>query len=213
MKNDLAYHNLLQAFAKGCPICILINQNTTRLIDDLLYERVNDSLTRDRIRESFGFCNRHAWQLQTAGDVSGHSIIYADLLTTLAELFASRKVNQRELRPKRICLVCEQEQEVEREYTAKFIAYFHDSKLQNRYSESAGLCLPHICQVLSQTKDAKLHSELLAIERPKLVALSEELKHLLRKFDYRFTKELLGRERDAWIRAIEKVSGRRKTRP
>ena len=213
MKNDLAYHNLLQAFAKGCPICILINQNTTRLIDDLLYERVNDSLTRDRIRESFGFCNRHAWQLQTAGDVSGHSIIYADLLTTLAELFASRKVNQRALKPKRICLVCEQEQEVEREYTAKLIKYFHDSKLQNRYSESAGLCLPHIYQVIAQTKDAKLHAELLAIEKLKFLALSEELKRLLNTYDYRFTKTQLGKERDAWIRAIEKLSGRRGVRP
>lgn len=211
MNNDPFYYNLLRAFAKGCPICIVINQNTTRLIDDLLYERVNDPITRKRIRESLGFCSRHAWQVQEAGDVLGHSIIYADILSTLTDAAQSLGHFESIYTEKQICLFCEQEREVEQDCLNKFIDCFYDIEFQQAYIKSNGLCLPHIQAVLKQTKNEKFHKDLLELEKEKLNKLVKELKELTRRFDYRFSKEESGQEKDAWIRAVEKISGSKKT--
>lgn len=51
---------ILAALAMGCPICHLVSRRTARWIDTLLYERGNDPVTREQLRHSLGFCNRHA---------------------------------------------------------------------------------------------------------------------------------------------------------
>jgi hypothetical protein len=39
--------------------------------------------------------------------------------------------------------------------------------------------------------------------------LTGELKEFQRKHDYRFSSEVFGPERDSWIRAIEKMVGKK----
>lgn len=210
MSKDLAYHKLLSAFATGCPICGVINQNTNRLIDDLFYERVNDSPTRKRIRESLGFCSRHAWQMQEMGDVLGHSIIYADIISTLIDAVESLS-NFEEVYLKRpICLLCEQEKDIEQNYLDKFISYFYDKEFQDAYIKSRGLCLPHLQAVLKRTKNKKLCKELLAIEKEKLTKLVKTLKELISSFDYRSSHEKSDKSKDIWIKAVEKIAGIKK---
>lgn len=75
------YFNLLDALKEnGCAICALIKKSVHKSMDDFLYEQVNDSGVRKEIKESFGFCNRHAWQLQKFGDGFSQAIVYSDLI-------------------------------------------------------------------------------------------------------------------------------------
>ena len=63
------YFNLLDALKEdGCPICAIIKKAIHKSMDDFLYEQVNDPAIRKQIKESFGFCNRHAWQFQKLGN-------------------------------------------------------------------------------------------------------------------------------------------------
>lgn len=210
MNQDLVYHKLLNALNFGCPICVIINQNTSRLIDDLLYERVNDPATRKEIRAGLGFCNHHAWKLQAAGDAFSHSIIYVDILNNLITAAESVRNFENIYTQKQLCLFCEQEKEIELNYLNKFVDYFYEKEFLQKYIKSNGLCLPHIQMILKQSKNEKFRKDLLKLEKEKMDRLVKELKEIIRRSDYRFNQQELGKEKDAWIRAIEKISGSKK---
>ena len=75
------YFNLLDALKEqGCPVCFVIKKNAQKFMDNFLYESVNDPGIRKQIKESVGFCNRHAWQLQKFGDGFGLGIVYEDIM-------------------------------------------------------------------------------------------------------------------------------------
>ena len=202
------YHDLLEALLEGCPICIVVGRNTERLIDALLYERVTDPATRQRLRQSLGFCNRHAWQVRASGDVLGQTILYEDLMTTIADRLQARDFPA----PGMICPVCEEEESLERLCIRKFIEHFRDSEFQRRYQGSTGVCLPHLSRTLTESKDAELCAEIVTVEQSRIAALIRDLTELKRRQDYRYAREPPGRERGAWIRAIEKLCWRPGTR-
>ena len=58
---------------------MFVKKSTHKSMDDFLYKQVNDAGVCKEIRESFGFCNRHIWQLQKFVDGFGISIVYKDL--------------------------------------------------------------------------------------------------------------------------------------
>jgi hypothetical protein len=218
----IPYFNLLDALKEsGCAICTLIKKSVHKSIDDFLYERVNDWGVRKEIRESFGFCNRHAWQMQKFGDGFGLSIIYHYLSGLLidkmdkqmdAKTLIKGLLQDKEMRNfqkiQNTCMVCKEAKEVERRYIEVFIENFEDAELQFAFKSSFGLCLPHLLTLLKLCKDAKISAEVLRIESAKIKSIIEELKEFERKHDYRFSKEKFGREGDSWIRAIEKLIGK-----
>ena len=218
----IPYFNLLDALKEnGCAICTLIKKSVHKSMDDFLYERVNDPGVRKEIRESFGFCNRHAWQMQKFGDGFGLSIIYHYLLGLLidktdkqmdAKTLIKGLLQDKEMRNfqkiQNTCMVCKEAKEVERRYIEVFIENFEDAELQFAFKSSFGLCLPHLLTLLKLCKDAKISAEILRIESAKIKSIIEELKEFERKHDYRFSEEKFGREGDSWIRAIEKLIGK-----
>jgi hypothetical protein len=218
----IPYFNLLDALKEsGCAICTLIKKSVHKSMDDFLYERVNDPGVRKEIRESFGFCNRHAWQMQKFGDGFGLSIIYHYLSGLLidkmdkqmdAKTLIKGLLQDKEMRNfqkiQNTCMVCKEAKEVERRYIEVFIENFEDAELQFAFKSSFGLCLPHLLTLLKLCKDAKISAEILRIESAKIKSIIEELKEFERKHDYRFSEEKFGREGDSWIRAIEKLIGK-----
>ena len=78
----IAYFQLLDAFKQpGCPVCTRLEQGATRSLDSLMYEQVNDPITRQRLVESHGFCNWHAWILPGIHNSAlGVALIYRHLL-------------------------------------------------------------------------------------------------------------------------------------
>jgi hypothetical protein len=74
---------------------------------------------------------------------------------------------------------------------------------------SPGLCLPHLRQALQGAPDEATLRRLIEIQLECLGRLRTELRELTRKFDHRFKHETIGSEGDAWLRAIDQVSGRR----
>ncbi|MEO0080801.1 MAG: DUF6062 family protein [candidate division WOR-3 bacterium] len=197
-----ALQEILDALVKGCPICHLVSRHTTRWIDTLLYERVNDPGTRDQLRESLGFCNRHAWLVRSAGDVVGQTIIYEDLMKTVRILLEAGRqpVSGKD------CALCAEEAETERQGVKEFIAHFRDDALQVRYRGSPGLCLPHLACILEETDDAMLRADLLRAEQNKVTELVQDLGELKQRQDWR-SNQKSGKERDAWDRAIAKLCG------
>ncbi len=78
----VTYFQLLDGFKEpGCPVCSLLTHGAEKALDGLMYEQVNDPMTRDRLVASQGFCNWHAWILPRIGNsATGVAIIYKHLL-------------------------------------------------------------------------------------------------------------------------------------
>ena len=216
------YFNLLEALKEdGCAICTIIKNFVHKSMDDFLYEQVNDPGVRKEIKESFGFCNRHAWQLQKFGDGFGLSIIYhylSELLIDKMDKQTDPKIlikgllQDKEMRNfqkiQNTCMVCKGAKEIEHRYIDVFIENFEDTELQFAFKDSFGLCLPHLLTLLKLCKNTKISNGVVKIEAMKIKSIIEELKEFERKHDYRFSKEGFGKEGDSWIRAIEKFIGK-----
>jgi len=214
------YFNFLDALKEqGCAVCFLIRKNTQKFMDDFLYESVNDPGLRKEIKESAGFCSRHAWQIQKFGDGFGLGIIYEYLIQLVLEKLkavdgsaASIKALLKELnkdeKAKNSCIFCKQERDVEGRYIAIFLENSDDPETKFAYKNSSGLCLFHLNLAIKKCKNKKFVTEIINIEAAKFVSLIAEVKEFHRKHDYRFSKEKIGKEGDSWIRAIEKMIGK-----
>jgi len=219
------YFNLVDAFKEeGCPICYLMKKSVHQSMDTFLYENVNDPGMRKDIRSTFGFCNKHAWQLRQFGDGFGLSIIYQDLIGIFlerinvidddiaAEKSIKKTLNTADVRRfrkiKDNCDFCKKEKEVEEHYVHELLENFHEPELQVEFTTDFGLCLPHTLIAIDKSKDVQVSRAILKTESGKFKKLSAELKEFDRKHDYRFSKGEFGKEGNSWIRAIEKMIGK-----
>jgi hypothetical protein len=106
------------------------------------------------------------------------------------------------------CPACEAFNESDERYTDAFVLYAKDAELIEKYKKSKGVCVPHLRKILSKCKDKELLKQLTEIHLDFYGKLNAELISIIRKNDYRYSKEPWGSEKDAWIRAVEKFVGR-----
>jgi hypothetical protein len=233
-------YNVLQACREsGCPLCRLEQQSVERYLDNQFYENVNSTKWRDQLRASLGFCYEHAWLGvdQRLGDALGYSIIYRDLINSVLRHWkkdsgstptpARRPSLRRQLPesarnliekvrealiPRKRCPVCEQRDHTARTYISVLLEQLGTPEMISALQASEGLCLPHLHLVLERAKDGPASEQLLDIHRPKLESLRAELEEFIRKNDYQAVNEGIGKEGDAWLRAISMVVGKRKAK-
>ena len=230
----LTYFQLLDAFTEaGCPVCSIVEHGALKALDGLLYEQVNDPVTRERLAESHGFCNWHAWMLpRIPGSALGAALIYRHLLqNTLDRLPAPRQaadsdkpsstLRNRVLggratppaflvwrRTKSPCLLCTMAQRVERDALAAVLDFVSEPEFSEAFARSAGLCLPHLSLSLEMGAEHPNHALLLGTHRARWEDLRWELDEFVRKFDYRYADEARGREGTSWSRALAMFVGR-----
>jgi len=233
-------YNVLQACRESvCPLCWLEQQSVERYLDNQFYENVNSPKWRDQLRASLGFCHEHAWLGvdQRLGDALGYSIIYRDLVNSVLRQWednrgsapiptrrpplrrqlpesarnVSKKVREA-LLPRKRCPVCEQRDHTTHTYISVLIEQLGTQEMITALQESEGLCLPHLHLALERANDGPVSEQLLDIHRLKLESLRAELEEFIRKNDYQAVDESIGKEGDAWLRAIGMLVGRRKAR-
>jgi hypothetical protein len=230
----ITYFQLLDAFqVPGCPVCTLLEQGERKALDALLYEQVNDPFTRDRLVESHGFCNWHAWMLPGVhNSASGVALIYRHLLSETLEQVAA---TLREVRPrsrwqrikarlfgsreepllllawrkkKRRCYLCAFSRRTETDYLTTILEFLGEADFAEAFGRSAGLCLPHLCLAAALGRDDQNLRSLLAAQEARWRDLTWELGEFVRKFDYRYAGEARGRENSSWQRVLEVLVGR-----
>jgi len=241
MPNNSTYFALLEACAQpGCPICRLEQQAVERYLDHLFYESVNDSNTRAHLRASLGFCREHAELLLETGlgSALGMSIIYHDVLGTVlkrlkrknstssegtilarllgrvpTELATTLERVKHALSPRETCLACQQRDRTARMVLTVLADSIQEKEMLTAFTNSSGLCLPHLRQACEQVQDGAVLAELLKVELEKLGKLHTELAEFIRKNDYRYLKDGFGEEGNAWRRATGLAAGGRVERP
>jgi len=199
-------HNLLfftvldAARLPGCMFCGLIHRGTSRHIESLLYEYINDVPFRTKWRASKGFCHRHSWMLAGQQDALALAILYRDLIRVHGENLLVGRAGE-------ACSICEFECRSLGDYLSVVTRHFDDPELLDAIQRSDGLCGPHLRFVFRRKTHEKLQRVFSEVSASALKHLAGDLEKLVDSFDYRHPPAEANRIRAAWSRAIEKIMG------
>lgn len=216
---EAALHEVLEALASGgsaeespCAICRLRSRSVEREMRAFFAEFVNDPRTRETFRQTRGFCAEHTPLLASLGDALAVAILYSDLARLTRERWLAENSRRglrlgrpRAERPPAPCPACVAAQEAEQRYAAALASRLDEAAVWDALEKGSGLCVAHIEQVAATAKPASA-TRLREREAARLAALQAELEEIIRKNDYRFRGEAWGAEKDAWMRALLKIT-------
>ncbi len=229
------YFALLEACTQpGCPVCRVIQEVVERYLRHLFYEDVNDWGIRQTLRKSRGFCPTHTWMLLEIGiaDPFGTAILYQDVLENVLKQLPSDDFSVQRpkllsrvfrhlsrdfvehinfavkvLSPQAPCPACHQQRISTQNALTTLRDALSEETMMKALMASDGLCFPHLRQMFNLVRDEQDYQVLLRFVQEKVGSLQNELAELIRKHDYRFSKEGYGSEGDAWRRAMRMLSG------
>jgi hypothetical protein len=168
---------------------------------------------RQKLVDSLGFCYEHTWRSidLKLSDALGIAILFHDLVKeTLKMVEENEKLpgNQlsKVLAPHEMCPACRIEELTLERITDSMIKGLCNKDFIQEFEKSSGLCLPHLKQLLPGL-DKDLQKIVLNHQRTSMEILKSELSEFIRKSDYRFRDEIMGKEGDSYKRAAELIKG------
>jgi hypothetical protein len=217
----VGYFRFVEACARpGCPLCRCLDAESRRYLEALLYEQVTDLDTRQAIRRSWGFCNRHTWMLPEIGTASlGTAIIWDDLVRRMlrapelrrrAWLPALRRRRPRFVdlwRRRETCPACAEAATTEARYLETLLTFADDEDLRTAYAFSDGLCMPHL--VLAVERGGEHTEALIESTRQAWARIGRDLAAFVGKHDHRNREPYTEAEATATARAFEMLAGAR----
>jgi hypothetical protein len=232
VEKSSVYFTLLEALGKsGCAVCQIMQEASAGYLNVLFYEQVADVGLRRRLRQARGLCNWHSWEARKITTAAlGVAIIAQDLLeeecARLAGLqrqplwrsigpYAAGMISRQALLAylrgwlrRGMCPACRVVVEHERHALETLLNFLHEQAFAQGFEGSSGLCLPHLVKAVEFHPSHPELSILIGMQRSKYAHLVAELEEFCRKHDYRFSHEAWGAEADAWLRALEMMSGK-----
>lgn len=194
--------------AAGCPVCRNLEGFERGIIENILYEGVNDPGIRERFRKSLGLCPYHAWRLLNIAYSNplygglGVATIYEDMLRTyVSSLKENKKIEGGK------CYLCSLLEERERIMIESFAERLEE--LLDIYEKSeAILCKRHYEMLEEKLREnSELRERLRTIQISKLKRLHGLLSRFIEKFDYRSKEEPSEEEIRAVKGTIETLKG------
>lgn len=213
----------------GCLICSLAIKDGQSYLDSLLYESVLDVPVRLKLMDSFGFCNRHAWQIPKlpaiCSPAAGFAIFASDLLRKFNLLVGARTQEPRKksiwrfLFPQgsqklslqmkaRVCPACDHVAQFEAFHLTDLLDSITEKEFLEAFNASQGICLPHLFLVEEKHSNHPNFLLLLHLQLDKSQSLRERLEGFIRKQDRRFQQEITADEAKAWRVAMEFLVGK-----
>jgi hypothetical protein len=217
MPDAQTIYELRAAFQKpGCPICTFIQRVSARYIEGTFNESLLDPTIRQKLVDSLGFCYEHIWLSLNLklSDALGHAILSRDLVKTTLKTIIENENNAGDrlassLDPVATCPACRiEEATVERVIDSMKVA-LRDQEFITAYTQSNGLCISHLKRLLPGL-DVKRRAVILDHQRICMEQLLGELSEFIRKSDYRFRDEIIGKEGDSYLRAADMIQGKRR---
>jgi len=210
------YELRLACHKPACPVCSLVQRAGARYIEGIFTESMLDPGIRQKLVESHGFCHEHTWQSINLkhSDALGHAILYQDLVKDAINKIEDNWQNTgnqlaRTLEPVSACPACLVEEAALERILESLAVALSNPDFVTEFMESNGLCFPHLQQLLPRL-DGKRKANVLGLQQSRLENLKSELAEFIRKSDYRFRDEAIGKEGDSYKRAADMIRGKRR---
>jgi hypothetical protein len=212
------YYDLVEALRqRGCAVCRLLERDSERFLDALLYEFVVDRTQQKIFRASRGLCAPHSEQmLSLSGYGVGIAVLADSVLWELENivnqpLAADKRLFRRDaagaaladkLEAERQCPCCETLASSETRYAEALAEFTRDSAMNEAFRASDGLCLPHFRAALRAIGKADDVEMFVSIQKAAWGRLRAELELYRDKLGERRSGEVIGAEGDSWQRAV-----------
>lgn len=212
MSKDMVFYKLFDTMTDdNCPICTLINKKVCQALDSFLYESVNDTSIRKKISQSHGLCNYHSTMLKNMGDPLAHALLYEDLIQdVLHDMSIIKKSALKNFMKHDDCPFCSIAQTCEETYSQAFYSAMSQEEFSSQYKQHGMLCVVHLSTVLSageKCSSEKNTNLILELTKAKYTQLTEYLKEIKIKNDYRFIgEEWSPGAKEAWKRAVAVIN-------
>jgi len=210
------YEIRLACHKPACPVCTLVQRAGARYIEGIFNESMLDPGIRQKLVNSHGFCHEHTWESINLklSDALGHAILYQDLVKDAIhkiEEIEHNTVSQlaRTLEPITACPACLIEEAAVERILDTLAPALSNQDFVTEFMESNGLCLPHLLRLLPRL-EGKQRAAVLSLQLSRLESLKSELAEFIRKNDYRFRDEAIGKESDSYKRAADMIRGKRR---
>ncbi|MCY4487152.1 MAG: DUF6062 family protein [Deltaproteobacteria bacterium] len=228
-RQDRFYFKLFEGLDEpGCPICTIVIRDSRAYLDSVFYERITDVPTRMSLRDSFGLCNLHTWLLRdlpgsSAPDL-GFAIIAKDLLSrfqrvaaepgtqrrlSLGDWFTRARSRLRARLQRTPCPACVHAARSESVHLRQLLDLLGETAFAEKYSRSAGICLPHFLIADENHPDHALFPQLRERQIRNAGSLHDTLDRFVEKHDHRAKDEITPAEARAWTDAMEFLGGKR----
>jgi hypothetical protein len=208
------YELRLACNKSGCPICTLVQRAGARYIEGTFNESMLDPVVRQKLVDSIGFCYEHSWQSINLklSDALGQAILYQDLVNDATKTIVANEKNTGSqlasaLDPVTACPACRIEDATLERIINSMVIALRDQDFVAEFKQSSGLCIPHLKRLLPNL-DGKRQATVLGHQRARMESLKGELAEFIRKCDYRFRDEVIGKEGDSYKRAADMVKGK-----
>ena len=209
-----------------CLICSNLVHMERRSIRSFLWEGMMSPHVREKFLEGGGFCARHFWiakrieeECWPAGGI-GVAILCENLVAkAIAELPAETDLNRSEplgpfRRKKDVhlpapgsgCMFCLDWIELEESLIAT-LEYFKNKPVWSEKLEQSPLCVHHSRSALRIWNESENKRQILSALATRLRELQADLNEFIRKHDWNYRHEPLGRERDGVKRTIHVLTG------
>jgi hypothetical protein len=209
------YEFRLACHKPGCPVCTLVQRAGARYMEGIFTESMLDPIVRQKLVDSLGFCYEHTWQSINLklSDALGHAILFQDLLKYVMTIVEENEKNSGNqfvsaLEPAAACPVCRTEHETLERILDSIAVALRDQDFVIKFKQSGGLCIPHLKRLMPKL-DGKRQITVLSHQRACMESLKGELAEFIRKSDYRFRDEAIGKEGDSYKRAADMIKGKR----
>jgi hypothetical protein len=217
---------LRNAFRKAvCPICAETILQERRAIHSFLHEGMMSSQARKEFLGAGGFCGRHFWMAKEieeecwpAGGI-GVAILCENLLGRVLEGFPSsglgeqrnpfgnllwwrRAVNRSRLQG---CTFCQSNENREKDVIVVLESLCDEEEFKQMLREGP-LCVRHATDALRSWRDAHKRGWLVQLVCEQMERLIDDLREFIRKHDWQYRNEVMGREADAVVRSISVIA-------
>jgi len=145
LERDVVTFSLENALTQdGCALCWLLANQGRRSLWYLLWERVNEPSTQERLRADLGYCAGHTWLLceietKEMGSFLGITILFASLMRE-----AARRLDAgQELGAGHHCEECRTDRRANATYLSRLVQHLEDPTWAAQWGPRLRLCLPH----------------------------------------------------------------------
>jgi hypothetical protein len=228
----LSYYDLIEACAQpGCPVCRLLEADSVRFFDALLYERFTDPGIQTALIDSRGLCSIHGAQLMEENRGAFaiaflNEVLVSALIDALDSVASPQSAQSRltrllgfpldaaartaqALSSEKPCMACEALHQNEARYLDVLAEALGEVGVLQRYGESDGLCLPHFRQLVANVDDPAALEQLIAAQRAIWRRLEDALEAFIARHDAGADDQVLTDiEAASWRQALNQLMGR-----
>ncbi len=213
-----AFDKSIEAPECGCPFCTLYKKLQSEYLELILGASMMEPDVRIKTNK-LGFCNDHYNMMFVRKNRLGLALMLESHMDELRDdvdkkflnLFPGENARRRITELDKSCYICDKiDFSITKMFETTLLLYERDGEFKKKFCAEPYFCIPHFNKLITLAKakmPKKLYNDFYEdasrVTFNYFDALRSDVKHFIKKFDYRYEDEPWGNSKDSVERAIK----------